>query len=380
MIEANGRLASGQASGRDLVVFSHLRWDGVWQRPHHVVSRLAPGFRRTWFVEEPASIPGGQVRFVVLEQGPVSRVVLETPGPPGSITFDDPSTAAQYASILAAAGPEPPVVWLYQPLAVDLAAQLRPRILAYDVMDDLSSFQGAPPQMRLCHVRALAEADVVVAGGRSLHERVLEHRRRPARTLCLPSGVDAEHFRHPRVPHRRPVAGYVGVIDERLDLGLLAEVAGLLPGWWIRMVGPVTKIPPSSLPRARNIQYLGTRSYAELPAIMAGFDVALMPFAINEATASISPTKTLEYMAAGLPIVSTPIRDVVRDHHGIVHITGSAHEVARICEQVRSGSLRHPAESAAARLSEQSWDRIVGRIEALLAAAEVTSEDDRASA
>jgi glycosyltransferase involved in cell wall biosynthesis len=259
------------------------------------------------------------------------------------------------------------VVWLYSPAALPIARRLDPATLVYDVMDDLAAFDGAAPELQLRHAQALAEADLVFTGGRTLHERVLEHRRRPSRTVCLTSGVDVDHFDHPRVPHDRPVAGYTGVIDERLDLDLVAELARRLPDWIIRMVGPVAKIGEDRLPRAANIEYTGKREYRELPAILAGFDVALMPFAHNRATASISPTKTLEYLAAGLPTVSTRVRDVVRDHSAVVALADDAAGFARACEQVREGSLALPRDAVRAHLRQRSWDGIVAQMSAHLA-------------
>jgi glycosyltransferase involved in cell wall biosynthesis len=277
-------------------------------------------------------------------------------------------------------GSQAPVVWLYTPMALPLAQALAPELLVYDVMDDLASFRGAPAQMRLQHMQALAGADVVFTGGRSLHERVLNVHQQPARTLCLPSGVEAEHFRRPRRPHDPPVAGYVGVIDERLDLDMIARTAALLPDWRIRMVGPVIKIEESALPVAPNIEYLGKQPYAALPDIMAGFDVALMPFALNEATAAISPTKTLEYLAAGLPVVSTRVRDVVRDHGEVVMLADSADDVAAACRRARSGAAAPPGGAVARLLAEQSWDSIVARMEASISAVDADTGDGVARA
>ena len=316
----------------DLVVLSHLRWTFVWQRPQHIVSRLARR-RRTWFVEEPWPTAVDRPRLCQEQHGDVTRVWLEVPrsvhernsGEPGPASFDD-ERAGGYADELAAlvGTSSDRLVWLYTPVALPFVAALRPSTLAYDVMDDLASFAWGPDSLKLLHRQALRNADVVFAGGRSLHRGVAQHR--PDGSHLFPSGVEPEHFaaaQSLRRPHRRPVAGYVGVIDERLDLDLVADLAAALPDWDIQMVGPVVKIDAASLPQAPNLAYQGPKPYGDLPAVLAGFDVALMPFALNAATRSISPTKTLEYLAAGLPVVSTRVPDVVADHSPVVELAAA---------------------------------------------------------
>jgi glycosyltransferase involved in cell wall biosynthesis len=358
-----------------LVVLSHLRWDGVWQRPQQVISRLSRRARRTWFVEEPrpADVDGPRLRL--LPADPVTRVVTELPwthldaGGRPWVTFGDERDVdldlllADHCTIA-----EPPVVWLYTPMALPLARRLGPRLLVYDVMDDLTSFRGASEAMRLCHAQALAEADLVFTGGRSLHEGVLGHRHHGT-TVCLPSGVDVAHFAaaHPlRTTHDRPVAVYLGVIDERIDLGLIRDLAALLPGWEIRMVGPVTKIDEELLPQAPNITYLGQRPYADLPAILAECDVALMPFAINASTRSLSPTKTPEYLAAGLAVVSTAVPDVVADFGDVVHVAEDARGFAAACERLLAGAPSPVGQRVERILSRRSWDGIAATMAGLI--------------
>lgn len=254
----------------------------------------------------------------------------------GHLGFDATGT---YASILAEflsrQGVVAPEVLLYTPMALDIAEALDPSRLFYDVMDDLASFEGAPDGLVLRHRRVLTEADVVMAGGRSLYQGVVDHVTGPC--LLAPSGVETAHFataRALRTSRDRPVAGYVGVIDERLDLDLVQRLASELPDWTLRIVGPVTKIDPADLPRGDNIEYPGMTPYEDLPPVLAGFDVALMPFALNAATRSISPTKTLEYLAAGLPVVSTRVPDVVADHDGVVHLADDGQSFAAACRSV----------------------------------------------
>ena len=355
----------------DLVVFSHLRWTFVWQRPQHIVSRLAQSHRRSWFVEEPVAAPVGFPRLCWERHGAVTRVWLEVPGTETHVGFGD-RRAAGYGDLLAELiGPSPlRTCWLYTPMALPLAGAVRPTVLAYDVMDDLASFDGAPEELVLRHRQALRSAHIVYTGGRSIHRGVVRHR--PQGTHLFPSGVEPEHFRAARSlrqPHSRPVAGYVGVIDERIDRALVAELALRLPDWDIRMVGPVSKIHPATLPEAPNLSYPGPATYEELPAVLGGFDVALMPFALNRATRSISPTKTLEYLAAGLPVVSTPVADVVADHSGWVDVAADAEGFAAGCRRALAepASARHATVEAV--LHNSHWDAIVARMEELLAGA-----------
>jgi glycosyltransferase involved in cell wall biosynthesis len=229
--------------------------------------------------------------------------------------------------------------------------------------------------------RAVTEADVVFTGGRSLHQAV--HGQRHRNVHLFPSGVDRHHYassRALRQTHATPVAGYVGVVDERINLSLLAELAHQLPDWTLRVVGPVAKIDPTMLPQADNIEYIGFTTYDQLPAVMAGFDVALMPFALNEATRSISPTKTLEYLAAGLPVVSTGVPDVIVDYGTVVHLAGDAAEFATGCRRALAEDPASRDRLVAPLLARQEWDGIAAAMDALLsnpaAPALATNEDD----
>ena len=362
----------------DLVVLSHLRWPWVWQRPQHLVSRLAAaragGGGRTWFVEEPLAADVPAPRLGREDAGPVTRVWLEVPDSSPEVTylpFCAPGTSGYgrlLRELLEQEGrPPAPDVWLYTPLALDIAAALSPARLVYDVMDDLASFQDAPEGLRLRQRQTLAEADVVFTGGRSLHRGIAAQR--GSGVHLFPSGVETEHYarsRGLRGQHPRPVAGYVGVVDERIDLDLLRDLAAALPDWTLRVVGPVAKIDPGALPQADNLEYPGLVPYDYLPEVMAGFDVALMPFALNDATRSISPTKTLEYLAAGLPVVSTRVPDVVADYDEVVHFADDGAGFADACRQV----LEHSGEDRDRLLrpiqARQEWDSIATAMTALL--------------
>ena len=246
--------------------------------------------------------------------------------------------------------------------------------LVFDKMDELAAFAQADARLAERETALLARADVVFTGGRSL-QRTVEGRARVAK--CYPSGVDVEHFERARssVPHAAlrpylpgPVFGYVGVIDERVDLGLIDALAAAYPAATVALVGPVLKIEESALPRRPNIVYLGKRGYDELPALLAGFDVALMPFALNRHTANISPTKTLEYLAAGRPVVSSAVPDVVADHADVVHVARDAAEFVRMVERAqRSDVVR--LEAGERKAERATWDAIVAAMAADLAAA-----------
>jgi hypothetical protein len=366
----------------DLIVLSHLRWTWVWQRPQHLVARFARSRSRAggsvWFVEEPVQEDVTEPVIRCADGGSgVTRVWLAVPtnlsGPP-TLGFDAP-IAAGYGTLLreflsgqaATEGRPAADVLVYTPMAYDLAAALKPGRLAYDVMDDLASFLDAPEGIRLRQRRLLADADVVFTGGRSLHASISAHRKH--RCYLFPSGVDTAHYASSmrlRRPHSSPVAGYVGVLDERLDLGLIADLARLLPDWTIRMVGPVAKIPPHSLPQAPNLEYPGQVRYEQLPAVMAGFDVALMPFALNEATRSISPTKTPEYLAAGLPVVSTRVPDVVADYGDVVALADDGGQFAAACRVALRETSADRQRRLAAISGRQEWDRIAADMDALI--------------
>src|SRR4051794_15707526 len=331
-------LSSSRGRSGDIVVFSHLRWTFVWQRPQHLLSRVAATARRTYFVEEPDVNPAARAVALRSEQhGAITRVWLEIPGERRHCGFGDgaaTSYAARLRQFLSDQPTERRVAWLYTPMALPLIDAVGPSFVVYDVMDDLASFAHAPKELRRRQREAFECADIVFTGGRSLQRGVRPHR---PDAHCFPSGVEPEHYAEAsrlRGPHPRPAAGYVGVIDERLDLDLVARAAEQLPDWDIVLVGPVLKIDEASLPQAANIHYPGACAYEDLPRVLARFDVALMPFALNEATRSISPTKTLEYLAAGLPVVSTRVPDVVADYDAVVAFGDDATDFADACRAV----------------------------------------------
>ncbi|MDQ4143940.1 MAG: UDP-galactopyranose mutase, partial [Actinomycetota bacterium] len=357
-------------SSDDLVVFSHLRWTFVWQRPQHLISRIAKS-RRTFFVEEPWASGVDEPVIAHEQHGDVTRVWLKVPGDSREIPhvpFKDEYAPLylDYLNDVLDPGSKP-IVWLYTPMAAEMAKDLSPEMLVYDVMDDLASFKHAPESLRMQESQVLQKADLVFTGGRSLYQRV--HKRRPDKTFLFPSGVDQDHYASARDRESgtgAPVAGYVGVIDERLDLDLIEDLALRLPDWCIEMVGPVVKIDESSLPQAPNIRYSGQQPYEKLPEVMARFDVALMPFALNEYTKSISPTKTLEYLAAGLPVVSTPVADVVSDYGHVVDIQDDARGFAEACANVVEDSREDRDRKISPLIKFHAWDSVAVRMDDLI--------------
>lgn len=348
----------------DLLCFSHLRWNFVFQRPQHLLTRCARE-RGVLFFEEPIFDAGTpELRLTPQPDG----VTVAVPHlPPG--TGEDEAIALQRRlldELMAQRRAQRFAAWYYTPMALPFTQQLQPVVTVYDCMDELANFQGAPTKLRQLERELLRRADLVFTGGHSLYEAKRQHH---PRVYPFPSSVDVPHFAAARgdlgpepadqadIPH--PRLGFFGVIDERMDLALLDAVAAARPDWQLVMLGPVVKIDPASLPRRDNIHWLGGKSYKELPRYIAGWDVALLPFAQNDATRFISPTKTPEYLAAGRPVVSTPIRDVVRPYGklGLVHVAATPAEfvTAIACALQEDGAARQ--RQVDGLLSSMSWDQ-----------------------
>ncbi len=358
-----------------LVVFSHLRWNFVYQRPQHLLSRLARRWR-VIFVEEPMPRAGGSglERF-----HPAANVQVWRPHVTGDAPgfHDDHLPALQ--RMLGDAMAEERVsdywVWFYTPMALPLATELAPRGVVYDCMDELTLFKHAPRQLVQRENALFKMADLVFTGGRSLYNA---KRNRHPDVHCFPSSVDAKHFSKAQehsllAGMARPRLGYCGVIDERIDLELIAGLAQRHPDWQIVMVGPVVKIDPAMLPQRPNIHWLGQQSYDDLPGLISGWDVCLLPFALNEATRFISPTKTLEYMACGRPSVSTSIRDVMEPYGHLVAIADTVDEYVTACEAILGRTPQEQAAHAKALaeiVARTSWDATAHAMGELIAAAD----------
>lgn len=365
-----------------IVAFSHLRWNFVYQRPQHLLSRLA-ATRPVFFIEEPELDRDGPVRWE--RSSPHPQVTVLRPRTPIAAPGFNAEQLAALAPLMEDLATELEdrrlVAWLYTPLALPLAQILDPDVMVYDCMDELSLFLGAPPELLSRETALLECADVMFTGGPSLYRA--KQARHP-NVHCFSSSVDAGHFRSAReassgvaeaedqvrLPH--PRFGFYGVIDERLDLSLLDFVAERRPEWQVVLVGPVVKIDPATLPQRSNIHYFGQRSYDDLPRYLSGWDVCLLPFALNDATRFISPTKTLEYMAAERPIVSTPITDVAEPYRDVVYLGSTPEQFLAACD----AALEAPAAERARRASRMrevlagtSWNVTVAAMEKLIAEA-----------
>jgi UDP-galactopyranose mutase len=359
-----------------LICFSHLRWSFVTQRPQHLMSHFA----RSWqvlFWEEPeygSTHPSLNQR--VCE---TTGVTVLTPQLPAGLCAGEEREALQ--SLLdgaLATGAQPFLRWYYTPMMLPFSEHIAAECVVYDCMDELANFKNAPADLLPLEQRLMQYADLVFTGGHSLYEA---KRDRHPSVHPFPSSVDVEHFAAARRAGPPPAdqasipgprLGFYGVIDERMDLTLLDAVAAERPDWSLIMVGPVVKISETDLPRRANLHYLGSKQYDELPDYLRGWDVALMPFAINEATRFISPTKTPEYLAAGCPVVSTPITDVIR-HYGessAVHIAATAAEFVAACEVALA--MKAATEWRAkvdALLQDMSWVQTFRAMNALVEAA-----------
>ena len=353
-----------------LLCFSHLRWAFVFQRPQHLLTRAAAALRVVYW-EEPVWVekgtPGFQARLSP------EGVLIVQPHLPWGCDLD----AAQRRLLDAMLQEQriaDPILWYYTPQALAFSDHLHGRVTVYDCMDELSVFAGADPALPARERALLRRADLVFTGGRSLFDA---KRRDHGNVHLFPSGVDAAHFQparngladpddQRRVPH--PRVGFYGVLDERLDAGLLAAVADLRPGVQFVLIGPTAKIDPAALPARANLHYLGARPYAALPGYAANWQAAMMPFAMVEATRFISPTKTPEFLAAGLPVVSTPIADVVRQYGDCpgVQVAGTPPAFAACIDQALALRPASWQPAADALLAGMSWDGIWAAMAALI--------------
>lgn len=358
----------------NFLCFSHLRWGFVHQRPQHLMERFSR-HHRLFYIEEPVEADIAEPGLAVY--GTSCSIKLLVPQLPRGMKGAE-AEAAQTAVLDRAfrdLGIIRPILWYYTPMSPQFADRLDASVVVYDCMDELSGFQGVSPEL-VNRERALMErADLVFTGGYSLWEAKRAHH---GNAHPFPSSVDIPHFAQARsipeaadqtaIPH--PRLGFYGVIDERFDIALLDAIAALRPDWQFVMLGPVVKIDPDRLPKRPNIHYPGMRSYAELPSYLAGWDVALMPFALNEATRFISPTKTPEYLAAGRPVVSTPIADVIRHYgdSGVVRIADTPAAFVEACEWALSIDRTSPDWLAAIdrTLSDMSWDSTWSRMKELI--------------
>ena len=349
---------------RDVICFSHLRWNFVYQRPQHLLSRVAKQ-NRVYFFEEP--LPGDSGNNFQVQVDEVTGIKIVVPQIRRDATKEDIIETQKLAldEIMRSENIQRPILWYYSPMALGFSDHLNPLMTIYDCMDELSAFRFAPPALKQYEALLFNKADIVFTGGCHLYEakKYLHENIHP-----FPSSIDKDHFAQARQTVRDPAdqeqipyprIGFFGVIDERFNIRLLKELATLHPEWHFVLVGPFAKIDSAAIPRKPNIHLLGQKTYAELPAYLAGWNVAIMPFALNESTKYISPTKTPEYLAGGKPVVSTSIRDVVVPYgkEGLVQIADTVMEFEKAIQQLlRRGSDKKWLKKVDAFLANNSWD------------------------
>ena len=349
----------------DIICFCHLRWNFVYQRPQHLLTRFAQ-YKRVFVVEEP--IYDSDKNYLEIQQIENKLIWTAVPHLKNGLNEDETVEAQRILldELIMSFFIDRFITWYYSPMPLSFSDHITPALVVYDCMDELSAFNGAPESLVNMEKQLFKKADIVFTGGHNLYKaKRLEH----SNIYPIPSSIDKEHFakarlhaadQHDQAHIPGPRIGFYGVIDERLNLELLDDMALLQPDWNFIIIGPVVKIDPGTLPRRSNIHYLGGKSYNELPAYLRGWDVAMMPFALNRSTKYISPTKTPEFLSGGKPVVSTAITDVVDPYgkDGLVYIADTAPEFV---SSIRLAlSLKHDKEWLASVdnfLSNISWDK-----------------------
>lgn len=348
----------------DLICFCHLRWNFVYQRPQHLLSRFA-NYTRVFIFEEPI-FHDAPDKLHIHESS--KNIYVVTPHIQHGCCHEEVLNKQKemLSNLISVMDVSKYISWYYTPMALAFTDHLNPNLVVYDCMDELSAFKFAPQELKEMEKRLMEKADVVFTGGYSIYEaKKNDHKN----IYPFPSSIDKKHFAQARtiendpedqahIPH--PRFGFYGVIDERFDIDMIAKVAKAKPDWNFVLIGPVVKIDPASLPHYSNIYYLGGKSYQELPQYLAGWDVAIIPFAMNESTKYISPTKTPEYLAAGKPVISTPIRDVVSPYadNKLVNIAENAEEFIIHGERIITrGITKNWLTKVDAFLAGNSWDR-----------------------
>ena len=366
----------------DLVCFAHLHWDFVWQRPQHLMSRFAQQ-GRVFYIEDAFYHNDDLIEPHVETKDRDNGVKVVVVHLPQRLRQDENAADQAQFEVLShyfsEQGVTNYVFWYYTPMALGKSRQFMPKLTVYDCMDELAAFRFAPPELKKREQELFSKADLVFTGGHTLYEA---KRKQHPDAHHFPSSIDKAHFGQARGPMAEPAdqakiphprIGFFGVVDERLDVELLRELSQAHTEWQFVIIGPVVKIDPATLPRTANVHYLGGKDYKELPAYLKGWDVATLLFADNESTKFISPTKTPEYLAAGNPVVSTPIRDVVRPYGDLklVHIADNAADFGRAIEkaltQHHDADWRQRTDDYLATISwDQTWRQMVNLMQARL--------------
>lgn len=348
----------------NLLCLSHLRWDFVYQRPQHLLTRFSEIFN-TYFLEEPIHDSEEEAYLNISKRLPNLWVVV--PHIQSGLSKAEEKLVMKQLmdNFMENEDAEDFLFWYYTPMALSFTEQFHPALTVYDCMDELSLFKNAPAELKDLEKKLMAKSDVVFTGGHSLYEA---KKHQHANIHAFPSSIEKEHFvkarTHKAEPEDQknvsnPKLGFYGVIDERFDIKLIRAIADARPTWEFMLIGPVLKINRDNLPKNPNIHYLGQKNYAELPAYLSGWDVALIPFMLNDSTKFISPTKTPEYLAAGKPVVSTAIRDVVNPYgkNKLVHIGATAADfIGAIEYELDHKNDKQWLAKVDSFLSKNSWD------------------------
>ena len=371
-------IAIGVEQHYGILAFSHLRWDFVWQRPQQFLSRFAEE-NPVLFVEEPKFDlqDGEKPQLELLDAQPGVTVAI-----PHMAQGTTPDDAGEAMTVLVSEAVQsmneeqrlgPPLHWYYSPMAVEWSlGEFPSRGVVYDCMDELSQFRFAPPELIENERRLLENADIVFTGGYKLYEK---KSRQHDNAHCFGCGVEYEHFAKAQVngpiPEdmkaiKKPVIGWFGVIDERVDYDLIREAAAMRPDYSFVLVGPVVKVDPAALPKAENIHWMGGRDYKELPDYCRAFDICMMCFALNEATEFINPTKALEYLATGKPVISAPVQDVLRQYSDLVEIVRTPGEFVEAIDRLLKDPNKKRIQKGIDKARESSWEGTVSQMRALI--------------
>ncbi len=350
---------------KNLICFSHLRWDFVYQRPQHLLTRFSHSFDII-YMEEPVYDSPGKSYYTFSKISENIQIMVPHIFP-GLLPEENRSVLkALFEKFMESRNLSDYAFWYYTPMALEFTRKFNPELIIYDCMDELSAFKFAPQELKNLEAELLERADIVFTGGYSLYEAKKEQH---PNIHPFPSSIEKEHFSKARdvknsptdqIADGQPVLGFYGVIDERFDIDLIHEIAEARPNWNIVLIGPVVKINPDTLPGNANIHYLGSKSYHELPAYLSGWNIALIPFLLNESTRYISPTKTPEYLAAGIPVISTAITDIINPYgqNKLVHICATAEEFIRAAEhELQTEDKSEWLRKTDLFLAGNSWDQ-----------------------
>jgi glycosyltransferase involved in cell wall biosynthesis len=348
----------------NLICLSHLRWDFVYQRPQHLLTRFAQD-ANVYFFEEPFFDAEDRMYLSISKRQKNVHVIVPHLKPDMNEQEINQALTNLFDQFIKNFELTDTMFWYYTPMALKFSEKHKPKFVVYDCMDELSCFKFAHPELVKLEKQLFGTADIVFTGGHSLFEAKKNYH---SNIYPFPSSIEKHHFEKARFikeaadqQHiKGPKIGFFGVIDERFDIDLIKNIADKRPDWQVILIGPVVKIDPESLPKNKNIHYLGAKSYDELPTYLAGWDIATIPFLLNESTRFISPTKTPEYLAASIPVVSTPIKDVVKPYgtQNLVNICSNCDEfIEAIEKELQNNEKDEWLKEVDTFLRQNSWDK-----------------------